>query len=109
MALQLLTRDTKLLCGHCGKPLTGPSGWGIGWQELPFMLFGKLVYDGPGADIIKEGDVLVVPVCDRRCRRRYLKAAAGFGLEFNKRVFIPYKAMGIVPSMPSAMRLFPLE
>ena len=112
--LRILTKDKRTICGYCGKPIRGNSGWGVGWTELPFVLFGKLVSDGPGADAITEGVVLVVMICNQVCRRRYIRTAEGLGLaegidlEFTERVFIPYKAMAVVPSKPGMLQ-FPAK
>jgi hypothetical protein len=112
MSLGFLTKDTKLLCGHCGRSLTGPSGWGVGWRELPFVFLGELVDSGPGADVIKAGDILVLPMCSERCRQRYFKTAEKLGFEFaegkGERILLPNLALDMAPSMPGALRI-PLE
>jgi hypothetical protein len=108
MATKLLTRDKKFYCGHCGKPLENLI-WGIGWRELPFVLLGELIYSGPGADVIRSGDLLVVPFCGEECRQQYWKTAESLGFEYanghEEHILVPNSAPTPVPSTPNLLRL----
>jgi hypothetical protein len=58
-------------CGQCGKPIIDIPRYGIGWRELPYLFFGEWISNGKGADIIKAGEILIVPLCSPACRAAY--------------------------------------
>ena len=109
MTRESLATDTKLQCAQCGKTLAGPSGWGVGWRDLPLVLFGQVVYDGPLADIIETGGILFLPMCSEECRKQYYETAKALGFEFadgkRERLLMPNLALSTIPSIPSALRL----
>jgi hypothetical protein len=69
--LVIKVHGTVDYCGQCGKAIKDVPKWGFGWEEMPFLLFGELVYDANSEARIRSGFTLIVPFCSERCRKLY--------------------------------------